>query len=121
MKKYEWESPIYFEGIALPGVTIAIDHINESNIPDLSPNTAKWLWRFTICSGVTNKDNSQNIIKCANEALISIRTHRNHLMRVLPAKWDGKFDESVIDEWEFALVKIIEVASGREFCEWYSA
>ena len=83
---------ILFERVELPGTAFAIDHLGAE--PEMSEEASVWLWRFTICVGVTNRDSAANVIRFAGEALDVATRHRERLLRELPARFDGPFDEA---------------------------
>ena len=107
---------ISFEGTELPPTTIAIDHLGKA--PDISEAASRWLWRFTICVGVTKRDTSANVIRYATEALDVATRSRERLLQTIPAHFDGPFDAAVLDEWADALRTIIRIARDRHHCSW---
>jgi hypothetical protein len=117
--RHRWARPIIFEGIELPGTALAIDHLGKE--PEVSEEASAWLWRFTICVGVTNRDSVENVIRFAGEALDVATRHRERLLRDIPARFDGPFDAGVLDEWVSALRTMIDVARRREQCSWTSS
>ena len=107
-----WQRPIVFEGIELPGVTIAIDHLGMyGNLPEISEPTSKWLWHFTVCVGCPNTADSQVIIQHASEALHLAEKFRDRLMQTVPKHFSGAFEPGIVDQWIGALRTITDVAS----------
>ena len=116
--RHPWARPIIFEGVELPGTTFAIDHLGKE--PEMSEEGSVWIWRFTICAGIVKRDSSENVIRFATEALDIAMRFRDRLLREVPARFDGPFDEMVIDEWVFSLRTIIKIAGTQPYCSWTS-
>lgn len=114
--RHQWARCLLFEGVELPPSAFAIDHLARE--PEISEEASVWLWRFTICVGVTNRDNSQNVIRYASEALDIATRFRERLLLTVPARFDGPFDAQVIDEWIMSLKTIIELARNTVECSW---
>ena len=96
----------------------AIDHLGKE--PEMSEEASVWLWRFTIFAGVLKRDTSENVIRSASEALDIATRCRGRLLQNLPGRFDGPFDEQVLDEWVHGLRTIINVARTRQECSWTS-
>ncbi len=116
--RHPWARPIVFEGVELPGTVFAIDHLCKE--PEISEEASAWLWRFTICAGVTNRDSAENVIRFAGEALDVATRFRERLLQEVPARFDGPFDAQVIDEWVYSLRTMIDMARSRRQCSWTS-
>jgi hypothetical protein len=116
--RHPWARPIIFEGVELPGTAFAIDHLGKE--PEMSQEASAWLWRFTICAGVTNQDSADNVIRFASEALDVAMRFRERLLREVPARFEGPFDSQVIDEWVYTLRTIIEISRTQRQCSWTS-
>jgi hypothetical protein len=114
-----WHRPIIFEGVELPGVAIAIDHLGlHGNLPEMSEGTGLWLWRFTICVGLRRTDASETILHHAQEALALATQFRDRLLQTVPLHYDGPFEPGVLDAWIAALERIIAIARSRRSCSW---
>jgi hypothetical protein len=113
---HPWARTIVFDGHPLPATAIAIDHLGRE--PEMSEAASAWLWRFTICVGVTKSDRSENVIRFATEALDFASRYRNRLLRDIPSRFDGPFDAAVLDEWVTALTTMIDIARTRDVCSW---
>jgi hypothetical protein len=118
LSRHDWARPIVFEGVELPGTVFAIDHLGKE--PELSVEASEWIWRFTVCVGVMKRDSSENIIRYAGEALDVATRFRERLLCEMPVRFDGPFDEQVLREWVYSLLKMIEIAASRSFCAWTS-
>lgn len=113
------ERPILFEGSALPGTAIAIDHLGMyDNLPEMSEATSDWLWHFTICVGRPRSDSSENILRHVSEARKLTCQYRARLLQTVPAHFDGIFDSEVLDSWVVALQVMEEMAASRPRCTW---
>lgn len=114
-----WRRPILFEGVELPDVCIAIDHLGlHDNLPEMSEATSEWLWRFTVCVGRSRTAESAVILHHCSEALRLTEQFRSRLVTTVPEHFQGQFDPVVIDQWIGALKTIIEIASTRSECSW---
>lgn len=121
MKFEEWHRPIVFEGVELPGVAIAIDHLGMyGNLPGLPENTSDWLWRFTICVGVNKAASSEEIIQHASCTLELAEKHREDLLHSVPKQYGSEFDSDVLDAWLWTLRELITIAQTRTTCQWSS-
>ena len=111
--------PITFEGIELSPISLAIDHLGMyGNLPEISEDTSKWLWRFTICRGVNNKDISENIRKHVEETLSIANNKREHLLKNIPKHYDGEFTEYHLDLWMNDLKTMLEICKSKKSCTW---
>ena len=115
----DWERTIFFEGVALPRTAIAIDHLAfYDNLPEMSEATAEWLWRFTICVGVSRSDTSENILLHVTESRDLLYMFRDRLLKSVPKHYDNTFKPSVLDSWLFALQTMVDVAQSHTHCSW---
>ena len=112
--RHDWERPIFFEGVELPGSAIAIDTLGMyGHLPEMSEEASLWLWQFTICVGVEKCDDSSKIILLVEEVLELVTTNRARLLERLKPK-----DEQTLDEWISTLRTLLEVARQKPFCSW---
>lgn len=95
---------------------LAIDHLGKE--PEISEEASIWLWRFTVCVGITKSDTSENVIRFAGEALEIAQRFRARLLREIPARFDGLFDAKVHGDWVYSLSTMIEIARRRDRCSW---
>ena len=116
--RHSWARRIVFEGESLPGTAFAIDHLGT--LPGLSDEASEWLWRFTICVGCTKSDDSVRIIRVVSETMDRFAASRPHLLATLPARFNGPFDDQVLDEWLFALRTMLRIAQRQPRCSWTS-
>lgn len=115
----EWMTPIIFEGVELSPISIVIDHLGMyDNLPDLSEETAKWLWQFTICRGAKKTDSAENIIKHINEALSLVDSGRDHLFKNVPKRFDGSFSDVHLNLWINDLTNILDACKDKSTCTW---
>jgi hypothetical protein len=117
-ERHPWARPIVFEGVTLPGTAFAIDHL--ARLPGLSDEASEWLWRFTICCGRINSDDSARIVRVVSETLHATEASRSHLLATLPSHFDGPFDEEVLADWLLTLRTILNIARGQVRCSWTS-
>lgn len=116
----DWERPIFFEGVELHGVMIAVDHLGlYDNLPEMSEETSIWLWRFTICVGVIREDSSASVVNAVSETLELIQRFRGRLLKTLPDHYPG-FQEEVLEAWRQSLEQILCLAEERAHCKWQS-
>ena len=114
-----WQRPILFEDFALPETAIAIDHLGMyDNLPEMSEATSEWLWRFTICVGRPRTDASENIHRHVSETLNLSCQFRERLLQTVPKHFDETFEPAVLDSWQQALQKIMEISASRSQCTW---
>ncbi len=112
--RYEWERPIFFEGIELPGSAIEIDVLGMyGHLPEMSEEASLWLWHFTICVGVEKSDESAKIIPLVREVLGLVTANRSRLLNRLK-----QTDGQTLDEWILTLNTILEVAGRQPYCTW---
>jgi hypothetical protein len=119
IQKKEWMTPILFEGIELSPISVAIDHLGMyGNLPELSEETSKWLWEFTICQGIKKNDKGKIIHKHISETLLQTNTFRDHLLKNVPNHFDGKFSEVHLDMWINDLETMLEACKNKDECSW---
>jgi hypothetical protein len=116
--RHAWARPIVFEGVTLPGTASAIDHL--ARLPGLSDEASEWLWRFTICCGRVNSDDSTRIVRLVAEILHATEGSRSYLLATLPAYFDGPLDEQVLTDWLLTLRTILNIAQSQPRCSWTS-
>ena len=117
--QYDWAFTIIFEGIQLPRLACAIDHLGmHNNLPGLSEQASEWLWRFTICKDKTTTGPSQEIIKTTNEVLNLMSFHQESLLRTVPKHFDGPFHETELEQWYSTLRMINQIAATKDECSW---
>jgi hypothetical protein len=117
-----WERAILFEGIALPGTAIAIDHLGMyDNLPEMSEATALWLWDFTICVGRKRTDSSDNILRHVRETRDLLAKFRERLLVSVPQHYDSSFSSATLDSWMTALQTVEAIAKSRSQCSWEAA
>ncbi len=115
----KWMAPIIFEGIELSPISIAIDQLGmRENLPEISEDASKWLWKFTICRGVKNTDLSVNIKKHVEETLLLVNSRREHLLKCVPKQFDGDFTDYHLNLWTSDLKIILEVCENKTRCTW---
>ena len=115
----EWMTPIIFEGIELSPISIAIDHLGMyGNLPELSDECSIWLWRFTICHGVTKKESAEKVRRMVVEVLSQVEKNRDHLVNNVPLRFDGEFSGTHLKLWVDDLEKILSMTMDRDICHW---
>ena len=115
----KWMVPIFFEGIELSPISIAIDQLGmHHNLPQISEEASKWLWRFTICRGVNKNDQGETVFKHVSETLFLTKKTREDLLVRVPHTFDGDFTETHLDMWINDLETILEACKDKEMCCW---
>jgi len=115
----EWMTSIIFEGVELSPISIAIDHLGmHGNLPRLSEESSKWLWRFTICRGVKNEESSERIKRHIGEVISLAKVHKNHLLKNVPLRFDGNFTEIHLKMWMNDLETILSLSEDKTVCHW---
>jgi hypothetical protein len=115
----EWMTPIIFEGVELSPISIAIDHLGMyGNLPELSDECSEWLWRFTICHGVSKEGSSKKIRRIVNDVLSQVKSNKDHLLSNVPLKFDGKFSETHLKMWTNDLETMLSLAIDKDVCQW---
>ena len=115
---HSWEKEILFNTQTLPGVAIAIDHLNQSTLEEIPDETSEWLWRFTICDGTENVELADTAIKHATIALSLLLSNRKSFEKNVSNKLGNRFVTETVNGWIKSLEIIIEEASKREMCHW---
>ncbi len=120
LKELNWR-PITFQGVTFPvtlmGISILINTFNLEDDQDLG----EWLWRLTVCCGVTKTAPAERCARCAQQTTDLMLEHRQ---RVLDDIQDclaphGLEAETIYRDWMMVLQRIAElsVAAGDN-CLW---
>jgi hypothetical protein len=115
----DWR-PITFQGVTFPPTLMAISVLEP--ILDLNDEEfGSWLWRFTICRGVTKSAPADRCARCAQKAIDLMLEHRQRILDGIRARCGplGFDPEQTYCDWITSLHRIVELsrASGDE-CVW---
>jgi len=112
--------PITFQGVTFPATLMGVS-ILEPVLGITDEDLGSWLWRLTICCGVTKSAPAERCARCAQRAADLMLEQRQ---RVLDGIRDrlmrhGLDAETTYRDWLLALQRIVELseaASGD--CSW---
>src|SRR5690348_11018588 len=119
LSDYEWR-PITFQGVELPATLMAASALEPMLALD-DEEFGSWLWRLTICRGVTKHAPADRCARCAQKAIDLMLEHRQ---RVLDGIRDclasyGFDPESTYRDWIAAFQRIVELSKVSEGeCVW---
>jgi hypothetical protein len=96
--------------------------IAHTNVIELEERTMKWLWQFTICVGVTKREQSTAIRRHVRVALEKLQTCSGALIPEVMKRFEceAQYAERIVNEWRETLMIIVEASRGIQECEWYA-
>jgi len=110
LNDYDWR-PITFQGVTFPPTLMAASTlVSVLDIDD--EDFGSWLWRLTICRGVTKSAPPERCVRCAQKAVDLMLEHRQ---RVLDGIRDclvshGFNPEATYSDWIAAFQRIVELS-----------
>jgi hypothetical protein len=115
----EWR-PITFQGVSFPATLMASD-VLEPILGFEHEELGAWLWRLTICRGVTKREPSETCVRCA-ERLLDLMLEQRQLVldgiqdRLGSHGFDAK---ETYRDWIMAFQQIIQLSKATDGdCSW---
>jgi hypothetical protein len=119
LNDYDWR-PITFQGVTFPATLMAISILEP--ILDLhDEDFGSWLWRLTICRGVTKSAPAERCIRCAEKGIDLLLEHRQRVLDGIRDRCgsDGFDPEKTYRDWLVSLQCIVELSRESEGeCAW---
>jgi hypothetical protein len=116
---YDWR-PITFQGVTFPATFMAIS-ILEPVLDLHDEDFGSWLWRLTICRGVTKSAPAERCARCAQKAIDLMLEHRALVLEGIRDRCgsDGFDPEETYRDWITSLQRIVELSSESDGeCIW---
>jgi len=116
---YDWR-PITFQGVTFPATLMAIS-ILEPVLDLEDEDFGSWLWRLTICRGVTKSAPAERCARCAQKAIDLMLEYRQRVLDGIRDRCasDGFDPEATYCDWMAALQRIVELSRACDGeCVW---
>ena len=110
----QWR-PITFEGVTFPATLMGVDTL-EVILNITEEELGEWLWRLSICRGVTKRAPSDKCVRCAQKAIDLMLESRQRVLdgireRLGPHGFDA--DTTYVD-WITAFQQIRDLSAKAE-------
>jgi hypothetical protein len=119
LSDYDWR-PITFQGVTLPATLMAASTL-ESVLALDDEDFGSWLWRLTICRGVTNHAPAERCARCAQRAADLMLEHRQRVLDgIRDCLGSHGFDpQDTYSDWIAAFQRIVELSRASDGeCVW---
>jgi hypothetical protein len=119
LSEYDWR-PITFQGVEFPATLMGAATL-ESVLGVDDEDFGSWLWRLTICRGVTKRAPAERCARCAQKAIDLMLEHRQHVLDgIRDCLGSHGFEpESTYRDWIAAFQRIIELSRASDGeCVW---
>ena len=119
LNERDWR-PITFQGVTFPVTLMGID-ILEPVLGFADEELGAWLWRLTICCGMTRRAPAEQCARCARKAMNLMLERRQCILdgiqeRLGPRGFDS---ETTYRDWILSLQRIVELSESAEGnCVW---
>lgn len=119
LNNYDWR-PITFQGVEFPATLMGAATL-ESVLDIADEDFGAWLWRLTICRGVTKRAPADRCLRCAQQAIDLMLEHRQRVVDGIREYLgpDGFEPEGTYQDWITAFQRIVELSrASNDECVW---